>query len=182
MDLSSFYNELNAVKNTAKLATQVTQQEVANRQAAEAKRQYEESQKAQREALAALNASNGPEDITSGSFTGKSRKYGLTRVSSNVAKAADYWGSKYGIENVGGYREHGSVPHSDHPKGLALDFMTYSNKYQGTQLANDIIKNYKAWNVKYVIWNRYIWHPDRGWRRYNGPSPHTDHVHVSFNK
>lgn len=171
-DPSSYYKQLGSYRDISKLATNVTNVEVANREAAEAERRQKE----------AMNALSGVNANFTYDTNGVSRKYGLKNVTSNTAKAADYWGSKYGIKNIGGYREHGSVPGSDHPKGRALDFMTYNNKSKGTALANDLIKNYKAWNISYVIWNRYIWSPSRGWRKYNGPSPHTDHVHASFNK
>lgn len=37
--------------------------------------------------------------------------------------------------------------------------------------------------IMYVIWDGHIWSAaaaDDGWRVYTGPSPHTDHVHLSF--
>lgn len=37
--------------------------------------------------------------------------------------------------------------------------------------------------VMYVIWDGHIWASSAardGWRTYSGPSPHTDHVHLSF--
>lgn len=106
--------------------------------------------------------------------------YSLGDVKPWVRAAADYFGPAHNISTVGGWRAHGSVPNSDHPKGLALDFMTRS-KATGDQLAADVLRNAQAWNVKYVIWYREIWSPGKGWRPYSGPSPHTDHVHVSFN-
>lgn len=118
-------------------------------------------------------------------YNGKSKKYGLKGVSSHVANMADVIGGMFGIRTVGGYREHGSVPGSDHPKGRALDYMINNiknGKKTGTSLANYMVQNYNKLKVKYVIWNRRIWSPGRGWRRYSGPSPHTDHVHVSFLK
>ncbi len=179
-DPSSYYTALGTLRDVSRLATNVTRQEVANREEAERQKAYEEAQ-------GALNGVNpnftygGGGGASPGNLNGVSRKYHLKKVTANVAKAADYFGSKYGIGSVGGWREHGSVPGSDHPKGLGLDFMT-SNKRTGDALANDLIQNRKAWNVKYVIWNRYIWTPSRGWHKYSGPSPHTDHVHASFNK
>lgn len=106
--------------------------------------------------------------------------YQLGAVKPWVAAAADYFGHAFSISTIGGWRAHGSVPNSDHPKGLALDFMTRS-KSTGDALAASLIKNAAAWNVKYVIWWREIWMPGRGWRPYHGPVPHTDHVHASFN-
>lgn len=105
--------------------------------------------------------------------------YQLGDVEAHVRKAADFFGERHGISTIGGYRAKGSVPGSDHPRGLALDYMTRS-KSKGDALARDLIANAKAWNVKYVIWWRQIWHPGKGWRPYSGPSPHTDHVHASF--
>jgi hypothetical protein len=179
-DPSSYYKQVGSFRDISKGATGVVMQEAANKTNAEAEKAWKQAQDA-------LNGITPNFTGSDGDFvpSGKSRKYGLKGVTSNTAKAADYWGSKYGIKSIGGYRERGSVPGSDHPKGRALDFMTNNVKNgmkTGTALANDVIRNYKAWNVSYVIWNRYIWSPSRGWRRYNGPSPHTDHVHVSFNK
>lgn len=106
--------------------------------------------------------------------------YGLdNRTKEHVRSAAEYFGQSHNISSVGGWRSKGSVPGSDHPKGLALDFMTRSRSV-GDALAADLIKNASAWNVKYVIWYRNIWHPGRGWKPYSGPSDHTDHVHASF--
>lgn len=168
-DPSSYYRALGTFRDVSRMATAVSSQIAANREA-------------NSRAQAAQSMQNYANTDVTYDYSGKNRKYGLSHVSSNVAKAADYWGSKYGIGEIGGWRAHGSVPGSDHPKGLALDFMTYRNKKQGTALANDLVRNYKSWNIKYVIWNRYIWTPSRGWHRYNGPSPHTDHVHASFYK
>lgn len=177
-DPSSYYKQIGTLRDISRAATNVTRQEAANKEAAERKAEDEANKKAMEDAINGINPNFTYGDGTSGN--GTSRKYGLKGISPNASKAADYFGSKYGISNVGG-KGPGSVPGSDHPKGRALDFMT-SNKKTGTALANDVIQNYKAWNVKYVIWNKYIWFPGRGWHKYSGPSDHTDHVHVSFNK
>lgn len=169
-DPSSYYKSLDLTRATSESATVATQQEAAAKEAARLKKEYEENQK----------AINGIQPNFVYDSSGQSRKYKLKGISPNAAKAADYFGSKYGITNIGGLGP-GSVPGSDHPKGLATDFMTSSTK-QGNALASDIIRNYKQWNVKYVIWNKYIWHPNTGWQKYSGPSDHTDHVHVSYNK
>lgn len=101
------------------------------------------------------------------------------RTAPHVRAAAEHFGPAHDISSVGGWRSKGSVPGSDHPKGLALDFMTRS-RATGDALAADVLRNAQAWNVKYVIWFRQIWSPGKGWRPYSGPSSHTDHVHVSF--
>lgn len=186
-DPSSYYTQLGQYRDISRSATNVVKQEAANKEEAARQRQIDENNAAMQNALKGVNPnftySNGTS--SGGNYgTGVSKKYHLKGVSSNTAKAADYWGSKYGIKTIGG-RGPGSVPGSDHPKGLALDFMinNVSNGHaRGNDLANDLIKNYKAWNIKYIIWNRYIWHPGRGWSKYSGPSPHTDHVHASFNR
>ncbi len=183
-DPSSYYKQTGSLRDISRGATGVVTQEAANKKNEEAKRAYEASQKALQGVSPNYTGGPGGDPSVQFSPTGKSRKYGLKGITSNTSKAADYWGSKYGIKTIGGFREHGSVPGSDHPKGRALDYMTNNipnGTKVGTALANDVIKNYKSWNVKYVIWNRYIWSPDRGWRKYSGPSDHTDHVHVSFN-
>lgn len=78
---------------------------------------------------------------------------------------------------IGGWRAKGSVPGSDHPKGKALDLMTTN-----PVIANIIIARFLAMaGRKYWIWNRMIGNrPDFNPRHYSGPSPHTDHVHLSF--
>lgn len=185
-DPSSYYKQNGSLRDISRAATTVTLQETNNKIDAQRQKAFEESQKALQGINPKFTGGDGPGGDPSVQFspTGKSRKYGLKGITSNTSKAADYWGSKYGIKSIGGFREHGSVPGSDHPKGRALDYMinNISNGTKvGTSLANDIIKNYKSWDVKYVIWNRYIWSPSKGWRKYSGPSDHTDHVHVSFN-
>lgn len=175
-DPSSYYKALGQYKDIAKLATNVTLQEAENHKQAQMQAAYDQSQKAMQDALNGVN----PNFTYSG--TGKSKHYSLKGISSTTAAGADYFGSKYGIKTVYGLGS-GSVPGSDHPKGRAIDLMINNlknGKAVGTAMANDIIRNYKAYGVKYVIWNRYIWQPNSGWRKYNGPSPHTDHVHVSF--
>lgn len=183
-DPSSYYRALGQYRDISRNATNVTRQEVSNREQSEREAQMEADRQA------ALNAGNGVDPrftySDDGSFdvSGSSKRYGLKGVSSNVSKVADNLGSRFGIKTIGG-RGPGSVPGSDHPKGRALDFMinnVSNGKARGDALSSYAIKNYKALNVKYVIWNRYIWQPGRGWHKYSGPSDHTDHVHVSFNK
>lgn len=111
---------------------------------------------------------------------GATATYNLGEVQPHVRAAAEYFGPSHNITNVGGWRATGSVPNSDHPKGLALDFMTRS-KQTGDQLVRDLMDGAKTWGIKYIIWYRQIWHASTGkWTAYSGPSPHTDHVHASF--
>lgn len=84
---------------------------------------------------------------------------------------------------------------SDHPNGLAADFMidnyrTPEGKALGWQLAEWTRANADSLQVKYIIWDMKYWsaaHPDRGWTPYTryGPNPsdnlaHRNHVHVSY--
>lgn len=104
---------------------------------------------------------------------------GLGAVKPHVRAAAEEISARFQITNIGGWRATGSVPNSDHPKGLAIDVMTVS---KGNLVANWVIANAARLSVTYVIWNRRIYdvRNGKGWQPYTGPSPHTDHVHVSF--
>lgn len=106
--------------------------------------------------------------------------YLLGNVKPWVKTAADTLGAKYGIRTIYGIGP-GSIAGSDHPKGLALDFMT-SSKATGDALAADLIANAGPYAVKYIVWWKQSWNPERGtWAKYTSTTnPHYDHVHVSF--
>lgn len=86
---------------------------------------------------------------------------------------------------------------SEHKEGRAFDWGAYVHRpleraaverFLAQLLATDADGNRHAlarrMGVMYVIWNGSIWSASRageGWRRYSGPSPHTDHVHISLN-
>lgn len=110
--------------------------------------------------------------------------YSLGAVKPHVASAANLLGPKYGITTVHGWGLRAGK--SDHPLGLALDFMT-SNVTIGTALAREAQANAAALGITYIIWNRQIWSVARaseGWRHYSSSSDpntaHTNHVHISF--
>jgi hypothetical protein len=116
-------------------------------------------------------------------------KYTIGNVKPHVKKAAYELGPKYRIRVIWGYSATGSVSNSDHPKGLALDFMVNgrdtegvnAGKKRGDALAADLINNKAKWGTSYVIWRGRINSLDsRGWRKYTGPRDHFDHVHASF--
>ena len=85
---------------------------------------------------------------------------------------------------------------SDHPKGLAVDFMiprwsTSSGRAFGWKVARWVTAHAKQLRVKYVIWDRRKWNPavNTTWRPYRHPLgntnatlSHRDHVHVSFHR
>lgn len=106
--------------------------------------------------------------------------YLLGGVKAHVKAVADALGPKYGIKTIYGIGP-GSIAGSDHPKGLALDFMV-PNKTVGDAIAGDLIANAGPYAVKYIVWWHNSWNPERGtWAKYTSTTnPHTDHVHVSF--
>jgi hypothetical protein len=121
--------------------------------------------------------------------TGTGQAHTTGREKPHVAAEMRYIADTWRVATYG-WRARGSVPGSDHPKGLAIDAMlpTGTNRVaniQGQNIGNAIVTHYRMnadqKKVKYIIWWGRIWSPDRGWRGYFGPSPHKDHVHLSFN-
>jgi hypothetical protein len=108
-----------------------------------------------------------------------SRTTGFGGVRPHVAQAGWYMKNRFGIGTVGGVGTRPNV--SDHPKGLALDFMTWGEN--GTALANYAMANRAHLGVTYAIWRQMI-NSGGGWRRMadrgNPTANHFDHVHVSF--
>lgn len=105
----------------------------------------------------------------------------LGPVKPHVKDVAEAISQRFGITNIGGFATSGHITNSDHYKGLAIDVMIKSAD-QGQQVAAYAVNNASALGITYVIWNRAIWDArnHRGWERYSGTSPHTDHVHISF--
>lgn len=112
--------------------------------------------------------------------------YVLGPVRDHVRAAAEDIGRRFAIGSILGVGLRANE--SDHPKGLALDFMTGKDMVKGQALANFVQSNASAYGVSYVIWNQKIWSVARsgeGWRgqsdKGNDTQNHKDHVHVSFN-
>lgn len=99
------------------------------------------------------------------------------------------------IEQMGGLGDRKNK--SEHPKGLAVDFMidgwdTAAGRAYGWQVANWVTANADRLKVSYVIWDVKIWRnygKNKGnWTTYTHPlgptsNPrllHKDHVHVSY--
>jgi peptidoglycan hydrolase-like protein with peptidoglycan-binding domain len=98
-----------------------------------------------------------------------------------------------------GSRTYGILRHcaAEHGEGRALDWMINANNPEQLALANAITRwlaapdsqgrpgaMAKRFGINYIIWNRQQWRaydPARGWAPYYGVSPHTDHIHISFN-
>lgn len=105
----------------------------------------------------------------------------LGAVKPHVRAAAAEIGCRFGKPTTLGVAGRGGP--SDHPGGLALDFMV--NRATGDRLADCALANMKALGVKYVIWKQRINHGN-GWKpmedRGSITANHFDHVHVSFNR
>ncbi|WP_369132002.1 hypothetical protein [Modestobacter sp. I12A-02662] len=103
----------------------------------------------------------------------------------------------YGTGRNGGITRQCSIGgRSEHKEGRAFDWMLSVNRSNERAVAEDFIDwlldegpddedgyNARRLGVMYVIWNGRIWsasHADDGWRRYRGPNPHTDHIHISL--
>lgn len=106
---------------------------------------------------------------------------GLGAVRPWVRDAAEFLGCQFDEPQVLGVG--GRAGTSDHPSGLAADFMV--DRATGDSLAACALENRDALGISYVIWEQQInfgngWEPmeDRGGDTAN----HFDHVHVSFDK
>ena len=104
----------------------------------------------------------------------------LGGVLPHVETNAIYLATKHNISAIGGYRSAGSVPGSFHPLRRAVDYMVYSDKAKGDRLAADVLANWDEYNVIELIWYRRYWSSPTKSVPYVGPSPHTDHPHVSY--
>ncbi len=110
--------------------------------------------------------------------------YRIGGVRPHVQAAAEEIGDKFDVKIIHGM---GVRPGrgSDHPLGLALDFMVGPNT--GDDLAAYTMMNAARLGVKYIIWKQRIWQRDQGlkWKpmedRGTPTANHMDHVHVSFN-
>jgi hypothetical protein len=105
---------------------------------------------------------------------------GLGAVKPHVMDAAEFLGCLFGEPTM--YGVAGRAGTSDHPGGLAVDFMV--DRATGDRLAECALRNQDALGIKYVIWRQRINHGD-GWvameDRGGVTANHYDHVHVSFN-
>lgn len=111
--------------------------------------------------------------------------YPLGPVKPHVRSAAETIGALYDVETIYGVASRSYA--SDHPLGLALDFMVGGNRAQGEAIAIYCQTNAAALGIKYIIWYQKIWSAERasdGWRpmenRGSITANHMDHVHVSF--
>jgi hypothetical protein len=106
---------------------------------------------------------------------------GLGRVKPWARDAARFLACLYGRPDLIGVA--GRARHSDHPSGLAVDFMMRGER--GDRLAACALANQEALGISYVIWEQRINFGD-GWQRMEDrggdTENHVDHVHVSFER
>ena len=116
--------------------------------------------------------------------------YNLGNVFPWVAEAANYLGHKFNIATIGGVGDR-AANHSDHPMGLALDFMTGLSEggiAKGWASTKEALRLQQVLDATYMIFRAQIHSFDsRGWQPYSHPSGatdptsmHMDHVHLSF--
>ncbi|MEU3768569.1 hypothetical protein AB0E55_26225 [Amycolatopsis keratiniphila] len=105
----------------------------------------------------------------------------LAGTKPHVAQVGNHVKAKFGVTNVGGVA--GRANASDHPSGLALDFMV--DTATGNAIAEYLMANQKDFGITYVIW-RQRYNDGSGWDtmedRGGATANHMDHVHVSFAK
>lgn len=80
-----------------------------------------------------------------------------------------------------------------HAEGRALDWMAAAGKPAQARAVNRFIARVsrdnwrlgRAMGIQELIWNRRIWtatYASSGFRRYTGPNPHVDHIHIGINR
>ncbi|MGI8797863.1 MAG: hypothetical protein ACR2GE_00980 [Pseudonocardia sp.] len=104
---------------------------------------------------------------------------GFGSVKPWVASAGYYLRCKFDVKSIGGVAGRSGV--SDHPLGLALDFMV--DRGTGDALADCALRNKAALGITYVIWRQRI-NYGNGWQfmsdQGGATANHYDHVHISF--
>jgi hypothetical protein len=168
-------------------AVQMVEQQVAAQQAAAAEQAAAEEQRAAEERAddedpdpesdyAAEESSGGGATGSPGCDIDTSQ---LGAVKAHVMDAAQFLGCLFGEPTMLGVA--GRAGTSDHPGGLAVDFMV--DRATGDRLAECALRNQDALGIKYVIWEQRINHGS-GWEamedRGSATANHFDHVHVSF--
>ena len=177
-----------AVQDAQQRASEIatTQRAEAERRAAEAKaaadaKAAEAKAAADKKAADAKAAAARTTTTATGSANCGLSTSGLGGVKPWVANAAQFLGCLYGKPQMLGVGSRGNA--SDHPSGLALDFMV--SKSVGDRLAACALRNKAALGITYVIWQQRI-NYGSGWQamedRGGATANHMDHVHLSFAK
>ena len=171
---------------SGRLIRKIKAEEAARRRAVERARRARAARLARERA-----AASRPTVISSdsdGGHLGGPNTASYNYLTPNGKRVYGLVGRIFDVHSIGGWRPYGSVPGSDHPRGRAIDVMTWSNRSLGWRIATWASGNAWALNVKYVIFNGRIWTRGRGWHGYRHPSDpcncnptlrHDDHVHIS---
>lgn len=89
---------------------------------------------------------------------------------------------EFDVEEVQGKADRGNA--SEHPKGLALDFMTDTGNVDGDDIRDYLLERADDFGVMYVIWEQTLYipgqNPEEMGDRGGATANHFDHVHVSF--
>lgn len=109
---------------------------------------------------------------------------------SGTVAIRNHWINVTGLGHQGIYncrRIRGSATaYSIHAEGRAVDLKANADLPREHDLAERyvhfLIANAEKLQIQMIIWNRRSWRDSRGWRGYNGASPHTDHAHVEQNR
>ncbi len=109
-------------------------------------------------------------------------------VRPDVAETGLRIGTRFGVRDIHGRELRSGNSTSDHPRGLALDFIVGHDAQKGNALAAYFEANGARENVKYIIWKDTLIYPGghTDWARLPvdyGPGMterHMDHVHISF--
>ncbi|WP_214370440.1 hypothetical protein [Pseudonocardia sp. H11422] len=158
--------------------------QLAEEQAAEAQRRAAEARaEAERKAAEAKKAAQvrAAATVSTGALGCGLSTAGLGDVKPWVETAAEFLGCLFGRPSMIGEASRGNA--SDHPSGLALDFMMRGAA--GDRLAECALRNKDALGITYVIWKQRI-NYGSGWEamedRGSETANHFDHVHISFEK
>jgi septal ring factor EnvC (AmiA/AmiB activator) len=173
-------------RRSTRLISRIKAEEAARRRAAEAARRARPARLARQQAAASRPTVISSDD--DGAYGGGPNTASYNYLTRNAKRLYGLVERIFDVHSIGGWRPYGSVPGSDHPKGRAIDVMTWSNRSLGWRIANWAVGNAGALGVKYVIFNGRIWTRSRGWHAYRHPSDpcncnptlrHDDHVHIS---
>jgi hypothetical protein len=156
----------------------------ATDRAAEQEKQAEQAEEDRRTAERARRAGRAADPQPDPAPAATERRCGLDTgalgaVKPHVHAAAEALGCAFGKPEVLGIAGRGGP--SDHPRGLALDFMV--DRATGDALAAYAVAHRAELGINYVIWRQRI-DTGRGFRamadRGSPTANHFDHVHVSF--
>lgn len=124
--------------------------------------------------------------------TGPESELSASAVVARRAGVAAFPEYASGEETIGGWgtrngrkTEHDDTDSTGRKASRALDWMVNGSGRNDMALGDRVaawhIAHWEALHVRYIIWNgRILSDPHGEWEPYDGPSPHTDHVHATY--